>query len=112
MAIIIELQPTDMSFWAPGTRHYRSVDGTNLAVESMTDSVPGDIDIPAIDGAVDEIIKITTGDSMPVHQVLRPTVVFACTEDGFAVDMTPLQTYPPGTTYDAALTEMGYEVVA
>lgn len=109
MAIAITLQPTEMASWAPHTRHYLAVDGTHLAVESSSESLD-DIDIPAVGDAVDEVLKLVVGELLPVHQVVRPTVVFACTDEGLAVDLTPLQTFPPGITHEAALEAMGYEV--
>ena len=104
MAITITLQPTAMKSWAPGTRHYLAADGTNLAVESMIDTLAGEIP------GLNELVTVMVGDTLPIHQVVRPTVVFACTEEGLAVDLTPIQTFPPGTAHEAALTEMGYEV--
>lgn len=104
MAIAITLQPTVMSSWPPGTRHYQGSDGTNFAVESSIEAIP----LPAVDVAVDELMKVVVGEVLPVKQVVRPTVVFECTEEGLAVSLTPIAKFPPATSHQAALEEMGY----
>lgn len=76
----------NMPRWAPVTKHYRTADGQDLAVE------------------VGEPVGVGGG----FVEKPRPTVIFACTEEGYAVDLTPLHRFPPGTTHEDALTQAGY----
>lgn len=92
---VATLITTDMSMWAPGTRHYQVDDGTNLAVEASALPEP-----PA--------------GGQATKQLARPTVIFACTSSGESLDtedaLTPLHSFEPGTTYEQALTAAGYTI--
>lgn len=85
----------------PGTRHYQLGDQHVLIEASTTPVVEG------VEAAVDEIIKVTTGEKLPVHRVVRPTVVFECNEEGIALSLTPIHKFPAGTSHEDALTQMG-----
>lgn len=102
---------TEMSAWADGTRHYRGDDGKYFAVEATLVEEEGTPIIPA--GAqpmIDELLTVVGDGRAALKQIVRPTVVFECTEDGQAIDLTPVQTFPAGTTHAEALAAMGYEV--
>lgn len=99
---------TDMLAWPEGTRHYRAADGTYLAVESTP---LGENAIPV--GAqpmIDEVVTLI-GQGRTVETIVaRQTVVIECREDGQAIDLTPLQRFPAGTSHEDALSQMGYTV--
>lgn len=104
----VMLMPTDMSHWADGTRHYRTSDGLDLAVEA-TDPTDWEVVIPqGAQPMVDELLVVAGTNRAAVKQVVRPTVILACTSDGFATDLTPLHTFAPGTTHEDALQMAGY----
>lgn len=111
------LMSENMGGWAPGTRHYRTPDGTNLAVEAPT--IPQGQGIPAGAEPMIDALLIRLGTSRSALKVVaRPTVVFLCDEHGQPVDadandrdpLTPLRVFPPGTTHDEALAELGFTV--
>lgn len=105
------LQDTDMAHWADGTRHYATDDGKHFAVEAtLVDEGTPVVPVGA-QPMVDELLAVVGEGRAALKQVVRPTVVFDCTEDGMAVDMTPVAAFPAGTSHEAALTEMGYSVV-
>lgn len=94
---------TDMSHWADGTKHYR-VGGQDYAVEATT---PGANVVPVgVAPMITELLQIIGEGDAPLLAVVRPTVVFACTPEGYAVDLTPLHTFPPGTSHEDALAQM------
>lgn len=99
---------TDMFAWPEGTRHYRTAAGTYFAVDAQ---LPGENAIPAgVEPMLEEVVTLI-GEGRKVETVVgRPTVVFECNEDGSAIDLTPLQRFPSGTTHEDALAQMGYEV--
>jgi len=94
-----------MSGWAPVTVNYTTSDGKDFAVEAST-ALPDE----AVRALVDEQITVTNGAVLPVTEIVRPTVIFECTAQGQAVNLTPLYEYPPGTTHTDALNQAGYEV--
>lgn len=89
-----------MSGWAPGTVHYK-VGTVYYAVESSVDAVPAGA-VPM----VDELLTVLGTDLQRTKQRLRPTVVFACDENGVAADLTPLREFPPGTSHADALAQL------
>lgn len=97
---------TDMSMWADGTLHFVTSDGEHYAVESSTEAIP--------EGAqcmIDELLAVIGTGRQALKLRLRPTVVFACNEDGTpAGTLTPVAEFPPGTTHEQALAQMGYAV--
>lgn len=100
-AVLINSDPPG-SF--PGTQHYL-LDGVQHVLIEASSTDP---EIPAVEAAVDELIKVSSGEILPVHRVIRPTVVFECNDEGIALSLTPIHKFPPGTTHEAALGEMGY----
>lgn len=94
------LLSTDMSAWAPGTRHYALDDGTFVAVEAGGGLTP----------LAEAMIREALQGGIVTTQLPRPTVVFACNEDGAATDLTPLHTFPAGTSHEEALTLIGHTV--
>lgn len=95
---------TDMSAWAAGTRHY-SGSTNNYAVEASDVTIPENA-TRQIGGA----LALLNVDPNQTTMLARPTVVFECTPEGLAIDLTPVATFPPGTTHEEALAEMGYQV--
>lgn len=67
---------------------------------------------------IDELLVKLGESRAALKLVLRPTVVFLCSPEGFPVDadendhdpLTPLHTFPAGTTHVEALTQLGYTV--
>lgn len=102
--------------WAPGTRHY-TCSGKHLAVEA---TVPdGSRMIPqGAEPMINDLLVVMGESRAALKIVARPTVVFLCTENGEPVDadendhdpLTPLHSFPAGTTHDAALAQLGYTV--
>lgn len=102
------LLDTDMSTWAPGTRHYRCDDGRHFAVTVDPGFLP-DVHAEQVNRLLDTIGVAPSGSG--VHNVVRqPTVVLACDQDGAASDLTPIQRCAPGTSHADALASMGYRV--
>lgn len=97
------LMDTDMSHWADGTRHYRR-GSQDYAVEA---TLPGANAVPVgVAPMIEELLEIIGEGKAPLQVVVRPTVIFACTREGFPTDehgLTPLAKFPPGTSHDDAL---------
>lgn len=91
--------------WAPVTEHYETSDGAHWAVEASVDAVPEG----ALAMVEEQLVALGT-DLVSTKQIVRPTLIFACTPEGQAVDLTPLHEFPPGTTHEEALTQAGYSV--
>src|SRR5689334_1319444 len=103
--------------WAPGTHLYSTSDGRYLAVEA-TD--PGDdvelVIKPGDSPGGDDILLMIGETEASLKVVVRPTVIFLCNEEGQAIDaeendfdpLTPLHTFPAGTTHAEALQAAGY----
>jgi hypothetical protein len=98
---------TDMSRWADGTVHYHTDDGEYLAVEAYMPDCSSVVPQGALP-MIDELIAVLGEGRQAVKHVVRPTVVFACNEEGIATDLTPLHKFPPGTSHEDALAELGY----
>lgn len=107
--------------WAPGTRHYRTSDGQDFAVEA--DPIPDTANdfvsegggeaymVPADEApVVGELLMVLGETEKAVKLVVRPTVIFACTPEGAAIDLTPLHSFTPGTSHEDALRGAGYEL--
>lgn len=99
------LMCTDLSWAADGTRHYALNDGTHLLVEASTSSVPS-----GAEPMVQELLTVLGTDLMSTKQVVRPTIIFTANEEGLPLSMTPLHTFPPGTSHEDALIQAGYEI--
>jgi len=100
----------DMSFWAPETRLYSISDGSYLAV-----TVDPGVPTPEVEEVLDEALAALDAPSIASGKNLiqiSPTVILPCTDEGFAIDLTPLHTFEPGTSHEDALTAAGYEVNA
>lgn len=101
-----QLMNTDMSGWAPVTRHIQTSDGDNLAIET-DDGSSGLVQIG-------DVLSVLNADTMSVTRIIRPTLVFVCSVDGEpvvtdGVMSSPMAEFPAGTTYETALDLMGYE---
>jgi hypothetical protein len=101
---------TDMFQWADGTRHYRTSDGLDFAIEATILAEDTPIVPTGAEPMVAELIEIIGAGRAPLKRVVRPTVMFECTETGAAVSLTPVHTFPAGTTYEEALAQAGYTV--
>jgi hypothetical protein len=45
-----------------------------------------------------------------IHKVVvEPTVVLACDADGVATDLTPIHSFPPGTSHEDAIAQLEQE---
>jgi hypothetical protein len=94
-----------MAAWAPDTRHYVTEDGRHLAVHVATDLNARTITFIDEALAANEIPALSSGS----HKVVvEPTTVFECTEEGNAITLDPVHSFPPGTSHEAALHELGY----
>jgi hypothetical protein len=102
--LTVQLMDTDMSAWAPGTRHYRTSNGQDFAVEAPIDPIPA--------GAVQMINDVMTAvgaDELNTVVALRPTVIFRCNSDGSPIDLTPLAEFDCGTIHAEALRKFGFD---
>lgn len=81
------LLDTEMSWWAPGTKHYVTAGGLHVAVD------PG----------------LPFTDRPSITEAPRETVIFECNDDGSPITLTPLRTFPPGTSHDDAITQFEQE---
>jgi hypothetical protein len=95
--------------WAPGTQHWRTDDGRNLAVEASPDAIPAGFATEVIDELLTAV-----GESFGSTKIVLPqTVIMECDPDGTPLDdfvPEPLWTFPPGTTHEQALEQAGYVV--
>jgi hypothetical protein len=97
------LVAAEMPGWAPGTRHYVTAGGQHLAVqvdEGMT---------ALSEAALDESLQALGFPALEsgVHRiVIQPTTILPCTEDGQAITLDPLYTFPPGTSHEDALAQI------
>lgn len=91
-----------MSHWGPGVRHYQLTDGY-IAV-----SVDAGV-TPETQTLIDETLTalgVPTLDSGIHKVVVEPTVILACDAQGVANDLTPLHTFPPGTSHEDAIAQL------
>lgn len=98
---------TDMSFWAPGTRHYSLDTGDYLAV--TVDVGLNSEATELLDQALDALDAPTVASGRN-KIVVSPTVAIACTDEGVPTDLTPVATFAPGTTHEKALEDMGHVI--
>jgi hypothetical protein len=90
-----------MPTWAPDTRHYVT-SGRHLAVHVAAEFND------ATAALIGESLEANGMPSLQsgVHQiVVEPTTVFECNADGSPISLTPLRTFPPGTTHEQAIAE-------
>lgn len=99
----------ELQGWAPGTQHWRTSDGKNLAVEASPEAVLS----PLATEMVNELL-VAVGESFGSTKIVLPqTVIVECDEDGTPLDdVVPeaLWTFPPGTDHQEALRLTGYEI--
>lgn len=99
---------TDMFAWPENTRHYRAQDGKHFAVQA---TLVGDNVVPVgVQPMIDEVVALVGGGRKIAQVVVPPTVIIECDETGWAPSLTPVAAFPPGTSHEDALTQMGYEV--
>lgn len=107
MATTATLITADPPGWAPVTKHYRTEDSKDFAI-TVYGGIPPSV-VPLIDQALAEsgAPSLISGQ----HQIVaEPTTVVSCNADGTAIELTPIATFPSGTSHENALVEMGYEV--
>ena len=103
------LLETDMSGWAEVTNHYQVGPDEYIAVEaSPTDNA--ELVPTTMAPMVDEVLMTMGNGRAATKNILRPTMIFQCDVEGTATDLTPLFTFPPGTTHNDALVMGGYEL--
>lgn len=99
------LLDTDMSHWGNNVRHYQlqngfvavSVDsGVNGETKALIDDTLTALGVPTLDSGVYKI-------------VVEPTVIIGCNSVGVANDLTPLRTFPPGTSHEDAIAQLEQE---
>jgi hypothetical protein len=102
-----ELLSAEMAALPPGARHYRVGADDYVAVMVDTEALTA-----MAEGMLDELHRIIGADIQSTMRVVRPTEILAVTADGLPIDMTPLHTFPPGTSHEDALTRAGYTIGA
>lgn len=90
MAAATEVTDVDLTHWVPGSRMFHTDGGVYYIVDA-------------------DLAEYPTG---PNTFIRRQTSIFECDAAGVVSDLTPDFTYPPGTTAEEALAEMGYTVTA
>ena len=98
----MKLLDTDMSHWGPGVRHYQTGDGyaavsvdagVTLETKALIDETLTTLGVPTLESGIHRV-------------VVEPTVVISCNADGVATDLTPLRTFPPGTSHEDAIAQL------
>ena len=79
-----------LSNWAPGCRFFSTSDGKHFVVDA----------------------DLTEYPEGPTRFIRRDTVVLYCTAEAGITDMIPDHVYPPGTTPEQVLDDMGYAMTA
>ena len=87
MATATEIIDADLNHWVPGTRFFSTSDDQHFVVCSDLTNYP------------------TRG---AFTYIRRQTAVLFCTPEATVTDMTPDHTFPPGTTAEQAITQLGY----
>lgn len=82
-----EVTDVDLGHWVSGARLFECSDGRWLIIDADIEEHP---------------------DAGSISFVRRDTSVFVCSEQATVTDMTADHTFPPGTTAEAALAELGY----
>lgn len=85
MATATENTEICLSHWVPGARFFTTSDGKHMVI------TPDLADYPP------EVVR-------------RKTSVFYCAADSGVTDLIPDHIYPPGTTAEEALSDMGYQL--
>lgn len=90
-----------MGHWAPGTKHYRLSDGSHVAITVDTEELT-----PLGEAYLAEVHAVAGVDLRMTKRIPRPTTVIACDDEGRAEHLTPLRTFPPGTTHEDAISQL------
>lgn len=64
---------------------------------------------PQVDAMLDEAMRVLNIDPHMVARLPRPTEVLPVTALGEPISMTPLRTFPPGTSHENAVTQFEEE---
>ncbi|AIT13436.1 hypothetical protein PBI_RONRAYGUN_23 [Mycobacterium phage RonRayGun] len=96
----------DVPGWAPGTQHYNTDDGNTIAV--CVDIGPNETTL----GYLDETLSALVGQPIAGrHNIIQqPTTIIDCFPDGTVEQLTPMHTFPPGTSHEDALRLAGYDI--
>lgn len=86
MKTATENTSVDISHWVPGARFFSGSDGKHFIIDA----------------------DLTVYPEGPTNFIRRQTAVLYCSDQGVVEDMVPDHLYPPGTTPEAALAELGY----
>ncbi len=87
---VTEPNDVDLNHWTPGARFFAASDGKFFIVDSDTMPAPG---------------FVTT-------VIRRPTAIFYCGPAATVTDLDPDHMFPPGTTPEQAIAELGYTLEA
>jgi hypothetical protein len=68
-----------------------------------------DAESPNVAAMLDETMRVLNIDPHMVTRLPRPTEVLPVNALGEPLSMTPLRTFPPGTTHEDALTQLEQE---
>jgi hypothetical protein len=86
MAAVTEVLDADLSQWVPGTRLFSTSEGQYFVIDADL----GDYPIG------------------PNTWIRRATVVLYCNPDGTVSGLTPDHVFPPGTTAEDAISDLGH----
>jgi len=109
MAQTATLIAADPPGWAPVTNHYRTNDSPQ---KDLAVTVFGGL-TPTIETAINQALTGNGAAGLVIGQdeiVPQPTTVIGCNPDGSTDNLTPVATFPPGTSHEDALAEMGYVI--
>ena len=90
MADVQELLDVDLQSWVHGTRIFKTDDDKYFLVDS-------------------DLADYPTGSR--ITSVRRPTAVIFCNAEGMVESLIPDHTFPPGTTAEDAISELGYTLI-
>lgn len=99
MAEFIDSDAATVIF-GPHAKMARLDDGSHVII----DCDPGHLNAQA-QSNVDELLTFINADRTDVTHIVRPTVILRCDENALPIDgdLTPLHTFPAGTSHEAAL---------
>lgn len=85
-----EIFDADLNHWIYGTRFFKTDDNKYFVVDADTSDYQ---------------------DNAGVKFIRRPTVVLYCTESASVTDLIPDHSFPPGTTAEEAISQLGYQLI-
>lgn len=88
MATATEILDADLNHWVPGTRFFQTSDDTYFVVDADLTEYP---------------------DNRVTYR-RRQTAVLFCNADATVTDLVPDHLFPPGTTPEDAIAQLGYEL--